>query len=155
MPKQSFGTSKGRSLGRSDAANFSGFGAARIKIESPDLKKAREQLLRFPKTAEPIHDKAVQKAARALAEVTRGSSRTPVDTGRMRASIHHRRLTRLAAAAFVGARYGGYVHEGTSRMKGRPFFEWALKGGAQKKINEIFEKALGDVNYKLFGRRGK
>lgn len=57
---------------------------------------------------------------------------TPVDTGFLQSSI---RTEKIRGGAMIsensrergGVGYGFYVHEGTSRMKAQPYFEWGLK----------------------------
>lgn len=145
---KSYGTSEGRALGRADAKGFKQQGGAvgfGIKVEIKGLEQMQRMLRDFPKKAEAEFGKAVQLAARALAEGGRLNADTPVKTGRLRASINHRKLARLAAATFVGVNYGLYVHEGTSRMAGRPFLKWTLERGFQKKIDDIFAAAMKRV----------
>ena len=59
----------------------------------------------------------------ALVE-TAAKNECPVRTGRLRSSINHRvEMTDRGMAAIIGTNvsYARYVHEGTSRMAGRPF----------------------------------
>ena len=106
------------------------------------MDQIKKDLGRFPQDAPRVYGDAVVKAAARLRDETKAVSDFPVATGRMRQSINSRKLALMASGVFVGTDYGVYVHEGTSRMQGRPFFKWALEGGAQEAINKIFETAM-------------
>lgn len=54
----------------------------------------------------------------------------PVDTGRLRASIRWTLLPGPVAQVGTDVEYGGYVHDGTRYMPGRPFLSNALSAGA-------------------------
>lgn len=71
------------------------------------------------------------------AESKRGA---PVDTGRMRASIY---TTISSTMAIVQPKvdYAIYVHEGTSKMKARPFMANALDK-VKKNSNSIFRAEI-------------
>lgn len=111
-----------------------------MKINGVDHIK--QDLARFPNDAPKIYGDAVQKAASRLRDETKSLGEIPVNTGRMRQSINSRRIQQLAAGVFGGTDYALYVHEGTPTMKPRPFLDWALKGGAQKAIDDIFAAAM-------------
>jgi len=103
--------------------------------------------------------KALQEGIEKLAFVTEAESKraTPVDTGRLRASIAVDMLGRRARRgvrtfkggafaameggfatgklkAIVGphTNYATYVHEGTYKMGARPFMEWGLVGAMSR-----------------------
>lgn len=68
---------------------------------------------------------------------TAAKARCPVDTGRLRGSINWRiEIDGGGLVAIIGTNvsYAIYVHEGTSRMAGRPFLveglNQAMSGGA-------------------------
>lgn len=66
---------------------------------------------------------------------------TPVDTGRLRASIGTGFLIQAGITMGGVARvaphtaYAGFVHEGTKKMKSRPFMKWGVEF-AQRKITD-------------------
>lgn len=72
-----------------------------------------------------------------------GAKGIPVATGLTRQSIQKKRVALMAAEVFAGTRYSGFVHQGTSRMPARPFFEWELNefGGLQK-VGAIMAQTL-------------
>lgn len=63
---------------------------------------------------------------------------TPVDTGRLRASIGTGFLIASGIGGGGTARvaphtdYAGFVHEGTRRMKARPFMKWGVEFAEKK-----------------------
>ena len=57
---------------------------------------------------------------------------TPVDTGRLRASIRVLTLSRpLDRIVKTHTNYAVYVHEGTRYMRGRPFMYWGAQTATQ------------------------
>lgn len=56
----------------------------------------------------------------------------PVDTGRLRDSITHQLEDHDSVVIGTDVEYGIYVHEGTSRMAGRPFLRNAAQNHAQE-----------------------
>lgn len=123
-----------------------------VQINVVNAGKIEKDLALFPKKAARVYGQAVQRAAELLRDDTKrlrpvskattgfNTKGIPVDTGRLRQSIHKKRLSQLAAGVFPNARYGKFVHDGTARMPPRPYFQWALELGTQKKIDDIFEQ---------------
>src|SRR3990167_1238712 len=68
---------------------------------------------------------------------------TPVDTGRLRASIDTM-IKPLMAIIAPHTNYAIFVHEGTRFMKGRPFMETGVRT-AEGRIQGFFEKAVDDT----------
>jgi HK97 gp10 family phage protein len=80
---------------------------------------AAQQLLKA--TNSPVGRMLARVAAKAE---TASKARCPVDTGRLRGSINWRIVLEggtLCAIIGTNVEYAIYVHEGTSRMPGRPF----------------------------------
>jgi len=73
-----------------------------------------------------------------------GYFRPPVDTGRLRSSMTYQ-VDEQNEVVIVGSNveYAPYVHEGTSRMTGRPFLKDSLEN-YRDDYNEIATKILGD-----------
>lgn len=75
---------------------------------------------------------------------------TPVDTGRLRASIHTQPMLDWAQAKVsTNTEYAIFVHEGTRYMRGRPFMTQAVdmvksdfEGSLITRIDEEFTKAF-------------
>ena len=123
-----------------------------IEVKVINGDKIRKDLMRFPEKAKKVYGDAVQRSAEKLRDMTKqlspvskaktgfGAKGIPVDTGRLRQSIYKRQIQQLAAGVYPKVKYGGYVHEGTSKMPARPYLQWALELGAQKAIDAIFER---------------
>ena len=109
-------------------------------------------------------DKAVNRAAEVLRDETKkmppvnkertgfyakGIPVAPLHGGTLRQSIQKRRLGLMAAEVYIGEAaqdYGGFVHQGTSKMIARPFFKWQLEDfRGKEKIEVILTAALERV----------
>jgi HK97 gp10 family phage protein len=125
-----------------------------MTIQIKGGKDVLKNLMKYPEVAKRHYARAVDVGAQILRDDTKkmpavSASRTgydakgiPVDTSRMRTSINKRKIALLAAGVRTNTKYGVFVHEGTKKMKARPFFEWALKDfGVQKKIDDLFAEA--------------
>lgn len=60
----------------------------------------------------------------SFVEVSRAEA--PIITGQLRESISSGKSGPMQRTIFTQTGYGGFVHEGTSRMGGNPFFNRAL-----------------------------
>ena len=74
---------------------------------------------------------------------------TPIDTGRLRASIATQ-IKPLSAIISPHTNYAVFVHEGTRFMTGRPFMERGAKA-SERRIEGLFTKAV-DNTLKTIGR---
>jgi HK97 gp10 family phage protein len=110
-------------------------------IEIKGLEKMASLYDKAPQIVEPELRKALQKAVIIL----QGAARefTPVDTGRLRQG-HGVRIGAFEAAVFNPVNYGLYVHEGTKRMKARPFYKNAIERESGN-INGIFEQHVNNI----------
>lgn len=90
--------------------------------------------------------KALQDAVAKFAfSVERESKKvTPVDTGRLRASIATDVGT-LRATIAPHTNYAVFVHEGTRFMKGRPFMDWGLDKTKQTSTDEIVKELTAEI----------
>lgn len=67
----------------------------------------------------------------------------PKHGGTLRQQIRSRKLGVLMGEVYGGARYTGHVHDGTSKMPARPFFNWVLQDfGGNDAVRMIVESAL-------------
>ncbi len=106
-------------------------------------------------------DSAVDRSAVALRDETKrmppvsvertgyaakGIPVAPKYGGTMRQGIEKKKIGLMAADVFTGgggSGYGGYVHDGTSKMQARPFFQWLLDDFSGREIiRAIVEGAL-------------
>ncbi len=107
---------------------------AEIIITVENISELREAFRRFPNIVAPFLRDANMKSALAI----EGSAKevTPVDTGRLRGSIATSLGVKdrgLSSIVQTNVFYAIFVHEGTSRAKGRPF----MKQGVDKVIGRI------------------
>ena len=72
----------------------------------------------------------------------------PIDTGAMRRGIHSDYINRFKRQAIIkpsiSTPYALYVHQGTRKMKARPFFE-ITKKHEEKNISNFFNQALNNA----------
>jgi len=96
----------------------------RIKIGSkPAFEKVAKKFERVPRQITKDAGSAIKEAALIIEGW--GKFYTPVDTGRLRASIYTT-LRSMSAIVQPKTNYALFVHEGTSRMKARPFMKQAV-----------------------------
>jgi len=97
------------------------------------FERVKEVFRQFPDKVAPFLRNAAQTAAFAIEREAKIIS--PVDTGRMRASIATSLgiVGNIAAVVQTNVEYAIYVHEGTKSMRGRPF----MKQGADAAMPAI------------------
>jgi hypothetical protein len=100
------------------------------------------------------YDRILDRCAQAWADETKkmpavsakttgyGTKGIPVDTGRLRQSIHSRRISSIAAGVVAPVQYASFIHEGTGVMPDRPFFDWALELGGLRRMEGIVNEEL-------------
>jgi HK97 gp10 family phage protein len=123
------------------------------EIQSKGADRLIRELKGYPEKATDIFGKAVNRAAEKLRDFTKtmppvSVARTgydakgiPVASGRMRQSVQKLNVSLLAAGVTARTKYAPFVHDGTGKMKARPFFDWALELGALEQIDKIFNDA--------------
>ena len=121
--------------------------AVNVSLEIKGLNEIMRLWNKAPKVVEMEMRKALNKAVIIL----QGAAvmRTPVDTNRLRGG--HKvtmKIGAFEAKLFNPVKYAIYVHEGTRFMKGRPFYDDAIKKESPR-IDRIFDKALEDITNKL------
>lgn len=109
-----------------------------IQIRVENIEAIRGAFAQFPDTIAPFLRTASMQSALTIERAAK--ILTPVDTGRLRASINtslgvlDRGITSIVATNVF---YAVYVHEGTRRTRGRPFMRQAAEQNAQA-ISDIF-----------------
>lgn len=87
--------------------------------------------------------------------ITRGFMmwKSPIDTGRMRGGIEVKKSSPLRAIIQTSniTPYAVYVHEGTRKMKARPFFDITAKYKAYQ-IEKMFNEEVEDIVKSIFGK---
>jgi len=79
-----------------------------------------------------------------------GMWKPPIKTGQMRLGVQPQKLGRLKAMVSTSRRtpYAVFVHDGTKKMRARPFFEITAKRGAlkiQKFFGSYMDKVIKDI----------
>jgi len=90
--------------------------------------------------AEGLKEAAFLIEAEAKKKLTTGETRA-IDTGRLRADTVVREISAFRATIAPLVNYAIYVHEGTNRMRPRPFLEKAVEGSTRE-ISRIFGKRI-------------
>lgn len=115
-----------------------------VKIEGAD--KIIKAFQASPRLFVPIFDKAIKKSIIHLL----GTSRmvTPIDKGFLSGAGMETDFETLTGKISNSAPYHVFVHEGTSKMEARPFFQWGMEAG-QEQVQNIFDKALAEFTNAL------
>lgn len=128
-----------------------------IKVTIPNIKKIQKAYQKYPELAE----KEIKTAlTQSLLQITRDTKPlTPVDTGRLRASIGQQggegifEVRKMSATVGTNVKYAVYVHEGTKYMTGRPFLAQGTEK-AMKDIQNYFVQALDRI-FKTISNKSK
>jgi HK97 gp10 family phage protein len=120
-----------------------------IKLEIKNLDKLVNAMQRFPKEA----GAALREASMRGALMVEGQAKrlTPVDTGRLRSSIASSLGVLdhgLSSIVSTNVVYAVYVHEGTKRMRPRPFMREAANMKS-KDIEMEFTRSIENVLSKV------
>jgi hypothetical protein len=111
-----------------------------FKVEIVNLKEVQAALNKYPMIATKHIDKAVKSSIFEIERETK--PRTPVDTGYLRES-QIKTFGILKGIYEPIADYAVYVHEGTRRMKGRPFLKQGVEASTSR-ITDNFKRAVQD-----------
>ena len=86
--------------------------------------------------------KRVQSALKEAAVLVQDDAKRecPVDTGTLRSSINYQ-VDGMTASIGTNVEYAPYVHEGTSKMAGRPFLMNAAEKNKEK-IKSLIKEAI-------------
>lgn len=112
-----------------------------VKIENE--KEVMEELKKYP---ELINKNLITYIKLALIGIQRNAKMiAPVDTGRLRADIRtdlRIQSNEVKGVIFNNVHYALFVHEGTSRMRARPYFKQAIEGGARIELDRVLRRDL-------------
>ena len=115
--------------------------ASNIKIEIKNLAEIKRAFAKAPALTIKHVDRAIQAS---IFNIERDSKQnTPVRTGFLRSS-HTTLFSTLRGELYPAATYALYVHEGTSRMIGRPFLADAVQTN-DKEVQDLFVDAVQNV----------
>ena len=107
-----------------------------VKIKN--LDKFTKALSQYPQIARKYFARAIENATYQLQRASK--RRTPVDTGLLRDTIYALHSP-IEGKVIPAQEYAPYVHEGTYKMKARPFLKWGMED-ADKEIQNTFEREL-------------
>lgn len=104
---------------------------AQVRVQIKGLKKFRKLVSSLPKSVFSEVQKGIREAAfivekKSKIAISTGRTRA-IDTGNLRSSIRVAEVKPFRAEIRPTANYGIYVHEGTRRMRPRPFMTIGLK----------------------------
>lgn len=127
-----------------------------IKITFKNEKRIIRAFEKAPKEMKAginkVFDKLKVEGVKDVKQIiNRGTDmwKRPVDTGAMRQGIGASRGTmKVTITPSPKTDYAGYVHEGTRKMKKRPFFE-ITKKRKEKDIVKLFKKEIEKVISKI------
>jgi len=105
---------------------------------NPSLDEVARKIIKVPQVINKNMPDALKKAA----FIVEGEAKkvTPVDTGRLRASIYTT-VKSMSAIVQPKTNYALYVHQGTRRMTARPFMKEGMER-SQSRIERIFGKSV-------------
>lgn len=111
-----------------------------ISIKIDGLEEIQRFLESRPVETKKELNRAVKKSVFSIERQTKINS--PVDTGLMKVSINSRTYrNEIAGEVISGVMYAIYVHEGTYKMRGRPFMARAVKS-MRPNIQRFFRDAI-------------
>lgn len=112
-----------------------------VKIENE--KEVMEELKKYP---ELINKNLIDYIKLALMGIQRNAKMiAPVDTGRLKTDIRtdlRIQSNQIKGVIFNDVYYALFVHEGTSRMRARPYFKQAVENGARIELERVLKRDL-------------
>ena len=119
-----------------------------ISLKISGLEAIQNKFAEAPQRVAGAISRAIKESAFILeAEskmaLTEGPTRA-LDTGLLRSQNVVRELSDVRAAVYPLVHYAVYVHEGTYKMRARPWFQVAAKN-ASEKIRFVFDEALTEI----------
>lgn len=125
---------------------------AEITVTIKNLPQIRSAFRKAPVKMATELNEAIKKSIFTIERESK--PRTPVDTGRLRASLgggsfeggsykegHGRLFKKFYGEIGSNVKYALFVHDGTSRMKARPFLMKGVKA-SETQIDGFFTKAV-------------
>lgn len=121
-----------------------------INITAPGFDAVARRFALFPERVLAAMGDGIAEAAMIAEDeskkaITTGPTRA-IDTGRLRSELVPREIDKLhlRTSIYPIVNYGVYVHDGTGRMRARPFFTVAKKG-AEPRINDLFRDKIKEA----------
>lgn len=119
-----------------------------ISLKISGLNQLKNKFAEAPEKVAQAISRAIKTSAFILeAEskraLTEGSTRA-IATGLLRSQNVVRELSDIRAAVYPLVHYAVYVHEGTYKMRARPWFQVAAKN-ASPMVREVFDEAIAEA----------
>lgn len=119
-----------------------------IKLNITGLDRVRSKLKSAPRQVGQAISRAIKQSAfilerEAKIALTTGYTRA-IDTGRLRSENVVRELSDVRASIYPLVDYAVYVHEGTFKMKSRPWMRVAV-ANASSEVRTVFDNAIEDA----------
>lgn len=114
-----------------------------FKIQNAD--NIARVMAKSPSVMSKHLDRAMNKAVLTIHRES--AKRTPVDTGRLRASHNtevKKRNNMIEGRIFTQTNYDIFVHEGTKFMRARPFMKQAIDEN-EKTLNQFFTDSVDNA----------
>lgn len=109
-----------------------------IQIKITNLPAIKRAFAMAPQIMARELNKAIRLSVLSIGRQSR--QRTPVDTGRLRASTYER-FSNLRGEIGTNTEYDIFIHEGTRYMKARPYLRDAV-GATDSQIQMFFTNAV-------------
>ena len=116
-----------------------------IKVKIEGLNELKANLRRYPQISAPEIEKAIKKSVNEIEK--NAKPRTPVDTGRLRGS-YRTNFGKFRGEIGPNTNYALYVHEGTRKMKARPYLRQGVDA-SKTNIDTHFKTALKNIVDKI------
>ena len=123
-----------------------------VSIKIDGIEKLQKAFDKAPREADKMLTEVVRTGAEilrrgAIKAITTGTTRA-IDTSRLRNSIRIFTRTRFKSNISTNVNYAPFVHEGTSRMRKRPFMTRGIKL-SKKSVEKFFNFAVKKMLTKL------
>lgn len=121
-----------------------------IDIVIENMDEAARRMRENPKKVLPAIQKAVEIVGFTLEKsskeaITTGATRA-IKTGTLRSQLvpRDRSADGLELSIYPLVKYGKFVHEGTAKMRPRPFFKVAVLNSGEE-VQRVFEEAVSEA----------
>ena len=119
-----------------------------VEITVKGMDKVKEKFKIMPKRVGQAISRAIKESSfiiekEAKTALTLGPTRALL-TGTLRSQNVVRELSDLHATVYPLVNYAVFVHEGTQRMKARPWMQAAAKE-AKSQVQDIFQNVIDDI----------
>ena len=112
--------------------------ATKVTFTSNKAAVQRQMEANIDRALTAVGEEAVGKVKK---QMKHGYDKPIHKTGTLEGSIAHKRVSSRSEAVGTNVKYATFVHEGTSRMKGRPFLKDGILNN-QKRLVKVAAETL-------------